>query len=132
MTQIETDIDAECEILATKIAPLLKDAIMRSQLLSFDYDKALAHKALYTLTEKMPDAIFGMKEIPKDTRKEILGMIDFLDRGIRGKDDSYAIIGVLTALTVMLDLFGQAAKFMNLKVMDDGVDVTDDVFGRAL
>lgn len=126
--KVPHDLDAKVDAAAAKILPVLKDALQRTEGLTFEYNKENWSVALMALTERIPRQLTALG-MDKDTKMEILGAIDMLDRMnmTRGEEPTAEVM--LRSLVMVADLLTTLRAAIGLKVIQEGEDVTNEIFG---
>src|SRR4029077_21288792 len=126
---LSNEMDAAAEKLADRIEPILKDTFFRTEGLVFKFDVGQWETLIAALCEKLPKRLAKLP-LSKDDRMELLTVIDGIDRTVRAKGSLETAETMLKALTAMFDLFGSFRGFLKLKILQDGVDITEDIFGE--
>jgi hypothetical protein len=122
-------LDEASEQVVERIEPVLRDSFSRIANLEFQYKRGEWEAVLAAITEKLPGRLskFPMN---KEDRLEMLGAIDFLDRSVRMRGHEETAEGIFRAMVGMFDLFDGFRKFIGLRVMENGQDITEEIFGE--
>lgn len=123
-------MDIAADELATRVEPVLRDTFFRLQDTEFKYDNVKWEVVLAAITEKLPHRLDGMP-IDKKDRMDILSMIDGIDRFTRMKGSKQMADTLFKSLVALFDLFEQFRRLINLRVIQNGEDITDEIFGRS-
>lgn len=124
-------LDAETTRLAESILPRLSEALARNRPLELRYNRGKYEKLLIALTEKLPAQLNALP-LDVDERNKILLLIDGLTRDTwrRGKDAAFKEL--MLALFVIQDILGSAIEYLDLRIYEEGEEVTNAVLGNLL
>jgi hypothetical protein len=128
---VSNALHAKGVYLGQRIEPLMRDTFLRVQNLDYSYDKAEWGALLYALTEIVPEQI-GNMPFSKEDRLEMLAMLDFVDRGLQEKGPEGMADTLFMSFVALFDLFDSFKNALKLRILHDGVDITEDIFGRKV
>ena len=123
-------LNDKAEYFADRIEPVMRDAFFRMEGLDISYDDGAWEAILAAVTEKLPKRL-GTLPISKDDKLELLAMIDAVDRAVIEKGPKATAEMLIKAMISMFDMFDAFRKVLNLRVKQDGNDITNEIFGHS-
>ncbi len=124
---LNNEMDEAAERLVNKIRPILTDAMARAAIMTFTYDEEKWNILMTAMTVKLPHMLKDMP-LNKESRMEVLGLLDFLDRGMQQKGNEETAKSLFTVLVMMADFSAIFRNYIQLRAYEGLEEITHEVF----
>lgn len=115
--------------LLEKALPVLSGAVLRARNLVFHYDHQKLKDLAEMAVEVLPDEVDQLP-LTQEERNTYYMFIDSIGRAVLGGNEQENTRQGLMGLVMLFDLLDAFARYLNLRITDDGEDVTDEILGR--
>ena len=115
--------------LMEKALPVMSGAVLRARNLVFHYDHQKIKDLAEMAVEILPDEVDQLP-LTREERTTYYAFIDTVGRALLGNNEEENTRQGLMGMVMLFDLLDAFSRYLNLRITDDGEDVTDEVLGR--